>query len=333
MIYYIVVHHELQVMTAPIAMSNVNQCCTPEDDDEIHIYKKCMKDIAHNNPNLPLVAIQQMTLKRCAVIQEERKQRKKSNLSDSLRSMMRKLRLSNNNKREEHDTEMGSTIGSSTEQQQQLDTEGWRNGRSIACRRSVASISSEDRSAALAQLVDFNDDESLSNSLQNIESSIMFDPSTPDCNKRRSRRSLVDSKRSSKRVSDMSLGLSDVEEYELPSELESNVGASKVICSQIGDTSLVNRSQSDSSFEKKEESSTRLLPDEIKVLLNDFNADNNSNKKGKKKKEILCQLESKKRRSNNSSVSHRSSSILSTDSENFEGDFAAWASLRRLSSN
>jgi len=266
------------------------------------------------------------------VIQEERKQRKKGSLSDSLRGMMRKLRLSNSNKREEHDTEIGSTIGSSTEQQH-LEAKVWRNGRSIACRRSVASISSEDRSAALAQLVDFNDDESLSHSLQNIESSIMFDPSTPDCNKRRSRRSLVDSKRSSKRVSDMSLGLSDVEEYELPSELESNAGASKVICSQIGDTSLVNRSQSDSSFEKKEESSTRLLPDEIKVLLNDFNADNNSNKKGKKKKEILCQLESKKRRSNNSSVSHRSSSILSTDSENFEGDFAAWASLRRLSSN
>lgn len=284
------------------------------------------------NPHLPIVVIQQMTLKRCTVIQEERKQRKKSNPSNILRGMMRKLRLSNSNKREEHDTEIGSTIGSSTEQQQQQhEAEVWRNGRSIACRRSVASISSEDRSAALAQLIDFNDDESLSHSLQKIESSIMFDPSTPDCNKRRSRRSLVDSKRSSKRVSDMSLGLSDVEEYEVAKQSEL---ASKVICSQIGDTSLVNSSQSTSFVEKKEESSTRLLPDEIKVLLNDFKADNNNNNKGKKKKKILCQLESEKRRSNNSSVSHRSSSILSVDSDNnFEGDFAAWASFRRLSSN
>jgi len=324
----LLIHHELQVMTAPIAMSNMNQCRTPEEDDEIHIYKKCMEDIAENNPHLPIAAIQQMTLKRCAVIQEERKQRKKSNPSNILRGMMRKLRLSNSNKREEHDLEIGSTIGSSTEQQQ-LEAEVWRNGRSIACRRSVASISSEDRSAALAQLIDFNDDESLTDSLHNIESSIMFDPSTPDCNKRRSRRSLVDSKRSSKRVSDMSLGLSDVEEYEVAKQSEL---ASKVICSQIGDTSLVNSSQSDSSKEKKEESTTRLLPDEIKVLLNDFKADNNNNNKGKKKK-ILCQLESEKRRSNNSSVSHRSSSILSMDSDNFEGDFAAWASFRRLSSN
>ncbi len=78
----------------------------------------------------------------------------------------------------------------------------------------------------------------------------MFDPSTPDCNKRRSRRYLVDSKRSSKRVSDMSLGLSDVEEYKVAKQSEL---ASKVICSQIGDTSLVNSSQSDSSKEKKEE--------------------------------------------------------------------------------
>ena len=315
-------------MTATV-MSNMNQCCTPEDDDQIHLYKKCMEDIAEENPHLPIVVIQQMTLKRCTVIQEERKQRKKSNPSDILRGMMRKLRLSNSNKREEHDLEIGSTIGSSTEQQQ-LEAEVWRNGRSIACRRSVASISSEDRSAALAQLIDFNDDESLSHSLQKIESSIMFDPSTPDCNKRRSRRSLVDSKRSSKRVSDMSLGLSDVEEYEVAKQSEL---ASKVICSQIGDTSLVNSSQSTSFVEKKEESSTRLLPDEIKVLLNDFKADNNNNNKGKKKKKILCQLESEKKR-NNSSVSLRSSSILSVDSDNnFGGDFAAWASFRRLSSN
>ena len=318
-----------------------------------------MEDIKQDNPNLATGAIQKMALERCgAMIHEEQQHRGRNNkklfaepAADLFRGMMSKLRLGGGNRgnnRTRSDgvaggqDELAGTIGSSTEEPNEEFVA--KRGRSIAARKSVA-LSSEEGSAtahALAQLSgDINseddDEESLSHSLQNIEKQ-QFSPEI----RRRSRRSLGDSKRLSKRVSEISLSLSDVEEDE--ETKPSNKGGGT-----LGLSSSSKGEEKRQASLKKEESVTKLLPDEIKVLLNDFgavaaeknNIENRTTTANAAHAPSLSAGQQQEggvrnkvqnddaRSSNNSSYSKLS--MLSVDSDAFGGDFSAWASARRLS--
>ena len=318
------------------------------DHYAVHEYKKCMGDIKRDNPNLATGAIQKMALERCgAMIHEEEQHRGRNNkklfaepAADLLRGMMSKLRLGGkgNNRTKSvsvaavEEDELAGTIGSSTDKPNEEFVV--RRGRSIAARKSVAcSISSEEREA-VAQLSgdksdsEEDDEESLSHSLQNIEKQ-QFSPE-----KRRSRRSLVDSKRGSTRASEISLSLSDVEE-----DVETKPSNKGVIPLDLSSSTSKGGERRQASL-RKEESVTKLLPDEIKVLLNNFGAvatDKNNHENsststanqhqgGKVQKKVQSNDE---RSSNNSSYAKLS--VLSVDSDTFGGDFSAWASARRLS--
>lgn len=329
------------------------------DHYAVHEYKKCMEDIKQDNPNLATGAIHKMALERCgAMIHEEEQHRGRNNkklfaepAADLFRGMMSKLRLGGNrgNNRTRSGSlgggqdELAGTIGSSTEEPNEEFVA--KRGRSIAARKSVASISSEERSAAanaLAQLSgdisdsEDEDDESLSHSLQNIEKQ-QFSPEI----RRRSRRSLVDSKRCSKRVSEISLSSSDVEEDEETKPSNKGVGT-------LGLSSLSKGEEKRQVSLKKEESVTKLLPDEIQLLLNDFGAvaaDKNNTENStttanaaqapslsagqQQGGKVQKKVQNDARSSNNSSYSKLS--MLSVDSDTFGGDFSAWASARRLS--
>ena len=325
------------------------------DHYAVHEYKKCMEHIKQDNPNLATGAIQKMALERCsAMIHEEQQHRGRNNkklfaepAADLFRGMMSKLRLGGGNRgnnRTRSDgvaggqDELAGTIGSSTEEPNEEFVA--KRGRSIAARKSVA-LSSEEGSAtahALAQLSgDINseddDEESLSHSLQNIEKQQF----SPEIRRRRQ------SKRLSKRVSEIScLSLSDVEEDE-ETKLSKKRGGT------LGLSSSSKGEEKRQASLKKEESVTKLLPDEIKVLLNDFgavaanknytenrtttaNAAHAPSQSDGQQQEggVRNKVQNDDARSSNNS-SYSKLSMLSVDSDAFGGDFSAWASARRLS--
>lgn len=365
-------------MPAPLLMSKfsnqkhrgrttpVNAVPSNDDDDQggeinaVHEYKKVMEDIQRECPDLSAGAVQQMALKRCAILNEQRelannnRDRNKADLF--LRGMMSKLRIGNNSNKEQGDNggadadaayagkdKLGSstgrsTIGLSNQESDMMISEASKR-RSLAVRRSVCSISSDDRKAVAQSLVSIDnsvDEESLQDSLEDIERKTYLvktsNERTPSSIMMR-HQARADSIRHSRRMSGLTLEqLSDVEEDE-----ESSNKSNQSKKSQEGQdgsrhdaSSSHLKVKSNSSSSSKRLSVTAILPDEIKVVFDYFeNGQKNdtatapsNNGPGRRKNETT---KANSRRSTKSDESNSNRmSFVSVDSTNFAGDFSAW---------
>jgi len=314
----------------------LNRRTTPKNDvpgeDEnnaVREYKKCMEEIQSENPHLSVGAQQQMALKRCVKMNEDREgQHGKQSPEPAgiLRGMLSKLRIGNNRRSDGRsattgDEELGSTFGSST-QESDFVTES--NRRSLAIRqRSVASISSDARNITTASidLSDSGEDGSLQDSLENIEKSSTF------LEKSSSRRM-----RYSRRISGISMELSDVEEDEesnspdAPAEEGANFDASS--------SSKDKRNQFAEKSHQFHPSVSNILPDEINFVLDTFKANKNdkSPSTGQRNSRAASSQQdsdrSCQRKNDESNTSSFKSSIMTIDSADFHGDFSAWSSFR-----
>lgn len=311
----------------------------PADDDDYAVqeYKKAVQEYKNTRPHLSTGVIQQMALKRAKILADEREQKKKE--SNLFRGMMSKITRigkvrarSDESAQSYDDGNTGSTFGSTTATIDDT-TRVWRNGRSIACRKSVASIDSDElRHVRLSSNCDddIDDDESLMNSLHNIEAgmdNIAVDGTIHTNTRRPSRRTVVNnSVKFSKRGSDLEVELTDVKEDQ---EIRS-------LCADDDGTSIKKKQGSGGIRHASiRESITKALPAEIKILLDNFGVVANTKEPGGgaqrqegKGKTIMRQSDTSERSSKYSS--HRSSSMCSMDSDDFDGDFSAWASSRKL---
>lgn len=317
----------------------LNRRTTPKNDvpgeDEnnaVHEYKKCMEEIQSENPHLSVGAQQQMALKRCVKMNEDREgQHGKQSPEPAgiLRGMLSKLRIGNNRRSDGRsaatgDDEVGSSFGSST-QESDFVTES--NRRSLAIRqRSVASISSDARNITIASidLSDGGEDGSLQDSLENIEKSSIF------LEKSSSRRM-----KSSRRISE----LSDVEEDD-----ESNSPDAPAEEGANFDASSSSKDKRNKFAEKSHQfhpSVSNILPDEINFVLDTFKGNKNdtSPSTGQRNSRAASSQQDSDRpcqpkndESNTSSVESNTSSfkssIMTVDSADFHGDFSAWSSFR-----
>ena len=322
------------IMTAHFIRRTTAEVMPADDDDyAVQEYKKAVQEYKNTRPHLSTGVIQQMALKRAKVLADEREQKKKE--SNLFRGMMSKITRigkvrarSDESAQSYDDGNIGSTFGSTTATIDDT-TRVWRNGRSIACRKSVASIESDElRQVRLSSNCDddIDDDESLMNSLQNIEAgvdNIAVDGVIHTNTRRPSRRAVVNnSVKFSKRGSDLEVELSDVEEDQ---EITQPDDDGTPIKKRRGSGCMRHASI--------RESITKALPAEIKILLDNFGvvADTKEPQRQEGKgKTSMRQSDTSERSSKYSSSSHRSSSMCSVDSDAFDGDFSAWASSRKL---
>lgn len=380
-------------------MYNPEQQQQQQDDNisAVHEYKNVMEDINNEHPGLSTGAMQQMALERCAKLKAERegqshhKTKKPIFPPISFRGMMSNLRIGRQTS--EGSVDIGSTVASSASatalamiediasSTRSSSTNNHHNGdpnnpprlvgrRSLAARKSVcSSINSADLRTARFSLGNDSESEchSLQDSLEDIERSYNVNGSNigigngiSNSNIRRGKRNA--SYKSDRRLSNLSMDLSDVEE-----ETAGNNGTVDKSVKRLGDSSnsLRNRSRR-RDLQQFELSVSDILPDEIKLVFDNmlhqqrgdddkevhvesytpvnFGDNNDIDNKNKKVEQNWTRRKSrpsididvlhasgisskKSDEGNNSSGNHSSfmSSILSTD---FEGDFSAWSSFR-----
>lgn len=309
-----------------------------EGENAIQEYKKCMKEIQEHNPHISTGALQRMALEHCAECNLEPAGRREKRPADFLRGMMTKLRIGKDRGEDSaREDELGSTVSSS---KCASDLSPHQRRTLAARQRSVASISDDEHRKFLDQTKNdiFGSEEGLQDSLDDIEKSFNLFEKSPT--RRTSKRFLYAEGRraSSRRASAISLNLSDVEEDD---ELKHSGKQTEEGAIDVPSSSWTCNDSAEKNHNFNQ-SVTDILPDEIKLVLNNF-------KPGSK--DFKSPIPSRSNNSQHNSVdSHQSNgntdgnsrnndsspfmdSFLSVDSDNFEGDFSAWNSFRGQNSS
>lgn len=311
------------------------------DEDEVHQdFHQALEEIQREHPHLSKGAMQRMAVERCArkMKGDQPDQAKRApDLLRGFKSMVRNIGKGKNSGDDGFDDAGGGkddiddTIGS-TVKASNVDPD---SKKVLRQRRSVCSFSF--RRSMVVDPSD-SDEDNLEDSLENIEQSYMSYNSnanrqSPQRRSSRRRSSDDDSKnRKSRRSSDVSLDLSDVEEDKERKELDASeeLGAS--------------RGESTSSAQKNtwhSESVSKLLPNEIKEALGNFSLGDNQGpspvlhpvKQGRRKSRRRSRAMARSPRADaeSSDSDSRRSSVFSSFMSSFmstEGDFSAWSSMK-----
>eukprot|EP00585_Thalassiosira_rotula_P012002 CAMPEP_0196133142 /NCGR_PEP_ID=MMETSP0910-20130528/2487_1 /TAXON_ID=49265 /ORGANISM="Thalassiosira rotula, Strain GSO102" /LENGTH=321 /DNA_ID=CAMNT_0041392837 /DNA_START=126 /DNA_END=1091 /DNA_ORIENTATION=- len=308
---------------------------------DIYMYKKCMEEIVNENPNLPVGAQQQMALKRCSEMNEEHEEEVRSGkrfleTGDILRGMMSKLRIGGNGRNcissaavvakgeklvalEDGTPPLGSTFGSSEHNESDCYNAENKRRHAVIRQMSVASTASDRH--MLAPSINLRD-RSLKDSLENIEK-LSYSMEKPPDGQASHRPSAIERRKS--RWASVSSELSDVEEDE--ESISSDTLAEEEAHFRKPSSWVGKSNPSVQKTNPLEDSVSNLLPDEIKLYLDNWSKAN----KEERGREPTATGDSSQHDSEDFEESHCSSMMLSTmsiDSANFHGDFSAWSSFR-----
>mmetsp|Transcript_7539 Transcript_7539/g.11911 ORF Transcript_7539/g.11911 Transcript_7539/m.11911 type:complete len:314 (+) Transcript_7539:3-944(+) len=311
-----------------------------------------MEEIMSENPNLPVGAQQQMALKRYSEMNEEHEEEVRSEkrfleTGDILRGMMSKLRLGGNGRNYKSSAPavatlegeklvaleddappppLGSTFGLSEHNEYDCYNAENKRRHAVIRQRSVASTASDRH--MLAPSINLRDREemSLNDSLENIEKS-PYSIEKPPGGQASHRPSAIERRKS--RWASVSSELSNVEED------EESIYSDTLAEEEAHFRKLSSEGRSNPSVQKTnplEDSISNLLPDEIKLYLDNWSKANKEERSPLPgQRQTTATGDSSEHDSEDFEESPCSSMMLSTmsiDSENFHGDFSAWSSFR-----
>ena len=313
------------------------------DEDEVHQdFHQALEEIQREHPHLSKGAMQRMAVERCAQKMKGDQPDQAKRAPDLLRgfkSMVRNIGKGKNNGDDTFDDAGGGkddiddTIGS-TVKASNVDPD---SKKVLRQRRSVCSFSF--RRSMVVDPSD-SDEDNLEDSLENIEQSYMSynnsnaNRQSPQRRSSRRRSSDDDSKnRKSRRSSDVSLDLSDVEEDK---ERKAELNASKELGASRGESTASAQRNT-----RHSESVSKLLPNEIKEALGNFSLGDNQGtspvlhpvKQGRRKSRRRSRAMARSPRADaeSSDSDSRRSSVFSSFMSSFmstEGDFSAWSSMK-----
>ena len=263
-----------------------------EDKDAFDEYKVIMEEIKREHPDLPLSAVQQMTVERFSNKKEKRFSQ------NNLMAAMSNFRFGRGNKAKEDDPTTNDNDTNEPEDRR----------RSLNPRVSVKNLDANVLSQSFKEGISSDDEASLANSLENIETSASLRDNLADV-----RIGTSSLKRASMRSS---TDLVDVHEDEellqapIPESLAQNTDKTQNRDLNLNATKNSTGSQRSISDD---------LPEEIKLALEEYVNDDSRRSLGSNDKSEI------RRRSRvDESIRSDASSFASIDSANFDGDFSAW---------
>jgi hypothetical protein len=268
-----------------------------ESNDAFDEYKVIMEEIKREHPDLTPNVVQQMAVERFSIVKEKTRSHSQTKLINEMFAGMSIFRFGMS--KDKTSAPLTSNNNDNTN-----DTEDRR--RCLNPRLSVSNIDSRPLSQSFVLGISSDGEDSLENSLQNIDAS--FKPPR--------RESSRCGRMSSMKRDSLTKSLTELVDVQEDKELHA------LIPDTLGQSHQDLHSSKNCSGSQKETITDRKgslsddLPDEIKAALAEYDNDDGQRSLGSGG--------SQRNRINKSIRSSLASSFASIDSANFEGDFSAW---------